>query len=425
MHRLSLLILLIYGLILAGLATRQGALLLLALPLLFYLILSLLFRPRQIEVEISRSLNLQRVNEGQPIQVTVTVRNRGDALDSVEIIAPLPPGFTLTDGATRNVSKLPAEGSTTLFYTVQARRGAHQLPPLRIKTADRLGLFSNGWTVADECRVLVLPNVQSGLEIAVRPPRTRVYAGPIPSRRSGPGVEFYGVREYQPGDSRQWINHRITARHPQQIFVNQFEQERAIDVGLILDVRRSANLLPDGRSLLDHGVQAAAAMADTFLTAGNRVGLFLYGGGIDWTVPGYGKIQRERILQALARARLEEHQIFKSLAFLPTQLFPIRSQLVVISPLLLEDVEDLAGLRARGYELLIVAMDSVAFELQGLPVDRKTDLAVRLAQLERAQLYRQLQQAGARLFAWQVDTPFIEAGHRGLGALPHWRRGPE
>ncbi|MCB0131887.1 MAG: hypothetical protein KDD78_13600, partial [Caldilineaceae bacterium] len=108
-----------------------------------------------------------------------------------------------------------------------------------------------------------------------------------------------------------------------------------------------------------------------------------------------------------------------------TQLFPIRSQLVVISPLLLEDVEDLAGLRARGYELLIVALDSVAFELQGLPVDRKTDLAVRLAQLERAQLYQQLQQAGARLFAWQVDTPFIEAGHRGLGALPHWRRGPE
>jgi uncharacterized protein (DUF58 family) len=66
---------------------------------------------------------------------------------------------------------------------------------------------------------------------------------------------------------------------------------------------------------------AAAALVDTFLTAGNRVGLLLYSQYLSWTFPGYGKIQRERILQALARAEVGDSQVFSDLMYLPARLF--------------------------------------------------------------------------------------------------------
>jgi uncharacterized protein (DUF58 family) len=232
------------------------------------------------------------------------------------------------------------------------------------------------------------------------------------------------VREYQPGDPLRWINHKASARFEQRVFVNEFEQERAVDVGLILDVRLATNLYSDNRSLLDYSIQATASLADAFLSRGNRVGLFMYGGGMDWTFPGYGKFQRERILRALTRARLEQHQIFDELSYLPTQLFPIRSQLVLISPLQLADLEDLISLRARGFPLLIISPDPVDFEAKVLGDSEQVMLAKRIARLERAYLFHQLLQAGAQLFEWQVDIPFHLAARDALDRLPHWNRGP-
>ena len=74
------------------------------------------------------------------------------------------------------------------------------------------------------------------------------------------------------------------------------------DVGIVLDGRERSNLFAGGRSLFEHSVVASAALADAFLTQGNRVGLLIYSQYLQWTVPGYGKLQRERILQALSGA---------------------------------------------------------------------------------------------------------------------------
>ena len=56
-------------------------------------------------------------------------------------------------------------------------------------------------------------------------------------------MSFWGVREYQMGDSLRHINWKIAARRmiaarqAQELFTNEFEQERIADVGLILDAR--------------------------------------------------------------------------------------------------------------------------------------------------------------------------------------------
>ena len=356
--------------------------------------------------------------------VKLTVTNNGPNLENVLVENITPRGLEITEGEARTIAALETGQTIEIEYTISGQRGYYQLPNVRATARDQLGIFEKQIEIQLQNHLFILPQVYRLPMVAIRPRRTRVYSGLIPARKGGPGVEFFGVREYQPGDSPRWINHRASARYDQTLFVNQYEQERAVDVGLILDTRLVTNLYAKNHSLLEHTIRATATLADAFLTRGNRVGLFMYGGSVDWTFPGYGKYQRERILQALARARLQHSQIFEKLGFLPTRLFPIRSQLVLVSPLRPKDLDDLIRLRARGYQLLIISPDPVDFERKILGDNPRVALASRIARLERSYLFHQLGQAGARTFEWQVDTPFHRTARHALGRLPLWSRGP-
>jgi uncharacterized protein (DUF58 family) len=255
--------------------------------------------------------------------------------------------------------------------------------------------------------------------VPIRPRRTRAYAGPVPARQGGSGVEFFGVREYQIGDPLRWINWQVSARHPPSLYTNEFEQERITDVGLILDARRRTDIQGRRGTLFEHAVRATASLASAFLSEGNRVGLLVYGGFLDWTFPGYGRVQRERILRALAGAETGESQVFESLDFIPTRYFPAQSQLVLISPLCEDDAPPLIRLRARGYQLLVISPDPIAFEAQSLQAAPAVPLAVRVARLERGLLLRRLRRAGIRTVDWQVETPFSRVVHASLSRQPH------
>jgi uncharacterized protein (DUF58 family) len=148
----------------------------------------------------------------------------------------------------------------------------------------------------------------------------------------------------------------------------------------------------------------------------------IYGRFLDWTFPGYGKVQQERILQALARAETGDSLVFDKLDYLPTGFFPAQSQLVLISPLFRADVPMLNRLRARGYQLLVVRPDPVAFETGALEADRAVELAARILRVEREMVRRRLQEAGIQVVDWRVDGPFDQAVHATLGRVPQWFR---
>ena len=103
-----------------------------------------------------------------------------------------------------------------------------------------------------------------------------------------------------------------------------------------------------------------------------------------------------------------------SVVAIPTRLFPTRSQLIFVSPLLAADVELLIRLRARGYQLLIISPDPLTFELAEFTATDQFRLAIRLAQLERTLMLDQLRQADIQVMDWDVTTPFEEAAQRAL-----------
>ncbi len=420
--RLLLIGTLLYLVLLAGLASRVGALVALAIPLMLYVAAAIVYGPEDVRLRVVRTAGVDRVYEDVPVDIELSVTNQGSNIERIVVQDLIPASLKLVEGETRLVTSLPPGESSVLRYKVFATRGLHEFGVVRVCASDHLNLFRRQVDLFQQTRLPSLPRAQRLRHMTIRPLRTRGTAGPIPSRQGGSGVDFYGVREYQAGDPRRWINWRVSARHPQHLFTNEFEQERIADVGLILDARLRTEIRLGGDSLFEHAVRATAALAHTFLADGNRVGLLVYGQILDWTFPGYGKIQRERVLQALARAEPGASQVFDDLEYLPTRFFPAKSQIVLVSPTCTDDLPALIRLRARGYQLLVIRPDPVAFEQARLPAERAVRLAARIVNLERALLLRKMQQAGIQVVDWQVDKPFDRAIHAHLGRVPHWFR---
>lgn len=423
MWRRLLLSLLSGGLLLWGLLTLNGSLLALAIPLIAYLGMTLVNTPAELRLSAIRTVSADRVSQGTPVTVRLTVRNEGERLEEVLVEERLPPRLEHVAGRTQALVSLPPGGTLTLEYTVRAARGLFDLAPVLATARDPFGLLLRQAALDLPGRFLVMPTAPRLRQLSIRPRRTLAYAGPVPARQGGTGVDFFGVREYQSGDPLRWINWKAIARHPTGFFTNEFEQERITDVGLILDARRrSDRRRADGERLFEHAVSATAALAQMFLSQGNRVGLLVYGRFPEWTFPGYGKVQQERIMRALAQAETGESMVFERLENLPARFFPARSQLVIVSPLCADDLPTLVRLRAHGYHLLAISPDPVSFEVSGLKPLPEMALAARIARIERTILLRRLLEAGIQALDWRVEWPFDLAVHAALGRSPQWFR---
>ncbi len=421
-RRAFLLIILAYGLVISGLVTLHGVLLALAVPVVLYILAGLWRAPKQISLEVQRTLESERVAPGKPVLVTLTVRNSGSRLDEALIVDVLPQELQMREGSNRHMVSLSSGQSFSWTYSVSGRRGYYAFSAVQVEANDPFGLLYRKQSFPVGGQLLILPPLQRIQRVAIRPRRTNVYSGTIPARLGGQGVEFFGVREYQRGDSPAWINWKISARHPQELYSNEFEQERVADVGIVLDGRLRTNVFPKEHSLFEYSVLAAASLAETFLAQGNRVGLLLYGHYLHWTFAGYGKIQRERILYELARAEPGNSLVFADLGHIPTQLFPANSQIVLVSPLAHDDYDVLLQLRARGYQVMVISPDPVAFELAYLSKKPEVTLAGRIVRMERTMLLQKLKHAGVQVLDWDVEKPFDQVVPGSLGRPPAWFR---
>ena len=423
MSRSLFLSLLTYALLLAGIVTLQGEFIALALPLVSYLLVGFLQATDKIMLEATRELSIERAVPNQDVGVMVTVTNHGAGIEEVLLNDVIPHGLTVRLKSNRHLARLASGDSFTFAYTISGPRGGYTFEGLDVQVNDHLAVRPFKVRLESKARLFVLPPVTRLRHIAIRPRRTRVYAGTIPARAGGPGTEFFGVREYQPGDPPHSINWRASARSMEALYSNEYQQERVADVGIVVDGRLKTNEFARGYSLFEHSVRAAASLADALLSQGNRVGLLLYASYLGWTLPGYGRIQRERILHALANARTGDSQVFSDLEHIPTRLFPPESQIIFVSPLIEDDLKPLIQLRAQGYDVLVVSPNPVKFELSYLGNSNlNVELAGRVLHMERVLLLQRLQRANIQVLDWDIQEPFDILVKRGLSRAPAWLR---
>jgi uncharacterized protein (DUF58 family) len=430
-------------LILVGEILRQGALLVLALPLVCYLAVGFYFALPSVTLKAQRSLSTTRAMSDEPVTVRVELENLGATLELIELADSVPTVLELRQGSAQKITNLPGGEKISLEYVVSGMRGLARWQTLSVRVTDTLGLFLREMELPCEGELLVVPTFERLEEIMIRPRRTRIFSGQVKARLGGAGIEFFGVREYYPGDERRFLNWKATARRDRPI-VNEFEQERVADVIILLDARERSDVIRpnppapphpfplrlrrgSGRgqeeaspqSLFEHSVRAALALAHYFTAQGNRVGLLIYGKYLDWTWPGFGRWQRERLLRAIVSAEKGDKAVFEDLENIPTRLLPASSQLVFVGPILESDIKTIVDLRLR-YEVLCIAPNPILFESAFLEATPEVELALRLEHLKRQALLAQLRRVGIRVVDWDVSKPLAAVVSGDLGRSA-WR----
>lgn len=392
----------------------------LAMPLLVYLAVGYVFAPvvpappeddsavervplaSEVNLSLTRHLSVPRIRTGQPVELELSLTNTGSAFDELCVSGGLPPGVVLLEGPEEAVLALAPGESVLVKQVLQARRGEFEFPVLPVQISEAFGLFSVERELYAGARLVAEPHGESPRSLPLRPPQTRGFAGPVLARQGGRGTDFFTVREYQPGDSLRQVNWKATSRAPRAIYTNMFEQQRIADVGIILDAREHSGLHGKLGNLFEYSVRAAVTLTEPILKAGNRLGLLVYGPGMESVFPGYGKVQQRRILRALSRAGSGHNFALETLAHLPTRFFPAGSQIILISSLQPEDPPQVAHLVSLGYGVLVISPDPLVFEA---PDATEADLAWRVARAERAFSLQRLERAGVRVLNWDVRQP--------------------
>jgi uncharacterized protein (DUF58 family) len=130
-------------------------------------------------------------------------------------------------------------------------------------------------------------------------------------------------------------------------------------------------------------------------------------------MPGYGKIQGEKILHDMSWLEPGDSQAFNNL-YIPRNLFPARSQLVLISPLLPDDFLAISELRSKGYSVLVVSPDPIAFEIADAKMNENLALALRIAEIRRRLFLDRLRGIGVHVVNWDVSQPFEQVARSEL-----------
>ena len=406
-----------FALVAAGLLLLNGSIVAAAIPVLLFAAVRLLSPTRRVgkDLLIERVLSTTRAVEGDEIDVEVTVDAVGSGIPLLAITDAPPPALERVDGEIQFLGRLRSRDAASIRYTVIARRGRHRFGEIAIRSWSPWSLAVREESIHLDARVKVHPRIERIDPITIRPRRTRAFAGPVRANRGGQGLDFFGCRAYSPGDDIRRINWRAYARQD-SLIVNEYELERIADVNIILDARAKSHMELDGETTFDHSVRAVAALASHFLEQGNNVGLLIYGSYVHWVFPGIGRFQQERILDELSDAQLGDKAVFEELRFIPTRLFPPRSQLVLVSPLAdEEDIEIVALLAERGYSMLLVcphSLQAVAADEPSDDGDRAVGLATRILGLRRDLFLGSLAAVGTSVVDWQVEDSLRQACQR-------------
>ncbi|MEL6985359.1 MAG: DUF58 domain-containing protein, partial [Actinomycetota bacterium] len=231
--------------------------------------------------------------------------------------------------------------------------GSHDVGRVELRIHHRFGLTTGRGLARQPLPVRVHPQPIE-LRHLLAPWYVRRLAGVHRSRSAARGIEYADIRAFGPGDSPRDINWRASAR-ANELLVSQRHPDRSTHVILLVDSFADTNM--DFPAILGESIEAAMALAESHLSASDRVGLIDLGGVIRWVTPGTGRLHLQRLVDALLATRLYHSEADRAITTVPSQALPSRSFVLALSPLLdTRFVDALHTLRAAGHDVALVEL---------------------------------------------------------------------
>lgn len=227
----------------------------------------------------------RRIAAGDDLLVDLTLANGRRRLDSWVVLVEDSIVYEGAGGKTSQVRvetlfpRVPAGETGRASYRCQLpHRGRYRFGPLKISTRFPLGLVQADTTSPVYGALVVCPRLgKLGRAWDRLIESDRLGAQRSQRQRGLVEGEFYGLRDWRPGDSRRWIHWRTSARRP-ALTVRQFERQRNRDVTLVLDLWQPADANYEQLNNVELAVSfAATAVADLCRRGGSRLGVALAG----------------------------------------------------------------------------------------------------------------------------------------------------
>jgi uncharacterized protein (DUF58 family) len=193
------------------------------------------------------------------------------------------------------------------------------------------------------------------IEIKTRGLSSQVFSGEYHSAFKGRGMAFSEVREYNAGDDIRTIDWNVTARfnHP---FIKVFEEERELNVMLIVDVSASENFGTNKQLKKELITEICAVLAFSAIQNNDKTGVILFSDKIEKFIPPKkGKSHILRIIRELITYKPESKKtdISQAMRYF-SNVIKKRSIAFVISDFLDKDFTDAMKIANKKHDIVAI-----------------------------------------------------------------------
>ncbi len=383
----------------AAVLGRRPDLLVLATPLAGAAAWATALRPARPPM-VGQSIGHGVLVEGEATTWHVSVDDPDGRVEDVAVLLPAAAWTEQRPADGQSAVSLRDDGDGPLAIVVRTTRwGRRAVGPALVVASSAWGAFRSVSSPETARSLLALPHPSR-----FDAPAPAVHRAGLPgvhrSVRESSGAEFASIRPFQPGDRLRRIHWpqslRTGALHVTSTWADH-DRHVVLLLDALDDVGGSEGV--DGRaSSLDIALRAAGAVAEHYLSTGDRVGLVMLDSrGVRRTPASTGRRHLRRMLEVMAGAEPAVNRL--DVGRIPPGL-PSGALVVMLSPLVSRSTLQRAASMA-GRRMTVVVIDCLPADIvTRLADDPEQALSWRIRLMEREREIRRVNEAGVPVVRW-------------------------
>lgn len=217
----------------------------------------------------------EKLSNGDENPVKIDIKNNYNFKINVNVIDEIPFQFQKRDFLIKK--KIESRKNLFFQYILEPKeRGEYSFGALNVYASSPLGLIAKRFRFQKDVMLPAYPSFIHLRKYELMALQNEFLLGGTKKiRKLGHTMEFEQIKEYVPGDDIRTVNWKATSKS-NRLMVNQFQDEKAQRVFIIIDKGRTMKMPFKGLSLLDYSINASMALAHIILKKGDRAGMMTF-----------------------------------------------------------------------------------------------------------------------------------------------------
>jgi len=386
-------------------------------------------------IQVKRELDKRKCFAGDYIHVRINIKNSGpNAIDHLEIYDAYPETMDLVLGENYIYTRLNANATVEFSYILRTPvRGLYKIGPTKCIIHDRLGFYQEDVIKQDYDEVLVYPSYEDIAKLKTLGAKRQLgkIFGIHKTKLKGTGMDFWGIRDYNPEDAFRHIDWKAFSR-TNKLQIREFETEKNVRVMILLDTSSSMNQGLIRNTKLEFSIRACVLLAHMASERRDLLGIATFSNKMHTFIkPGQGFSQINKILEDLAYVAPRGPSYLGNAVQELIMRTRSRGLLIILSDLEGKPKDILDGIRkasAVGFDVIVISPFGPFFEIQNTrlgPIEKALGEAIAEEYYSiRRRISKDIQRYRAGVisvgpddFLVTVINEYIEAKRRGIGLV--------